>query len=565
MRSLPRSMVVPGSVLALSLVAVLVATCGSRLPREVTLNRPTGESLPIDLTKVNFTDLATGNQLNAAEYMDSHSLNYMVLTFSSQSCSTCMEKAHYLETNLVGHYAQLGPNSNQFELHGVNTDVASARPQVLQNMKLQNLTHINWADTTGAESMMMTYFQPNGKPYGVPLTVMVDRHSILWTIPSDEHIELPDLLRKIGASMGQGNVEVKPTPTPSKKPPVEISALAEEKPGRLAGLTVNACGASTATTAHEVFAEADLKFLVVDKANCAVGSTCDQDRLAVTDFLSTCQGKTCQLMTLGQTLKNGDAACANGVFAGGEKIFATFKEHFNWHYELEFDPGLHLAPLNGPLVMAFDSEGKLVFSKEGTVTKQDLVARWGADQFTHRAEGPAYKIYTTKGERNFSEWRQQAKYSVVQLWGFGCSGCEEELTTWHMPGHLVDWCASRPDFCQIVSVEDSYPADDMPGSVPNYFNTTFLAAVKAKNPIWKPDLMAMDLTPPQADAGHRWFSGWGWGTFGDDPVFGTSGRAVLYDREGKIVDSWVSKADEHGNPPGTEVFEALKKLSTGTH
>lgn len=564
MTLLPRSIVVPGSVLALSLVAILVATCGSRLPREVTLNRPTGEALPIDLTKVNFTELTTGNPINAAAYMDAHQLKYMVLTFGSQSCSSCMEKASYLETNLVGHYAQLGSNANQFELHGVNTDVASARSQVVQTMKLKNLTHINWADTTGTDSMMMTYFQPSGKPYSVPLTVMVNRHSILWTIPSDEHIELPDLLRKIGASMGS-DVEVKPTPTPSQRPPIEISALAEEKPGRLADLAVNACGATASTTAQEILGEADLKFLVVDKNNCAVGSTCDQNRLAVSDFLSTCQGKACQLMTLGQTLKTGDAACANGVLAGGEKIFSTFKEHFNWNYGLEFDPGLHLAPVNGPLVMAFDSDGKLVFSKEGAVTKQELVARWNTDKFAHRAEGPAFRFYTSKGERNFSEWRHQAKYSVVQLWGFGCSGCEEELTTWNKPGHLVDWCASRPDFCQIVSVEDSYPADDLPESVPNYFNTTFLATVKAKDATWNTDLMAMDLTAPQADGGHRWFTGWGWGTFGEDQIFGTSGRAVLYDREGKMVESWVSKADEAGNPPGTEVFELLKKLAGEAH
>ena len=561
---LPRSIVIPSSVFVLSIAAILVATCGARLPQEVTLNRPTGESLPIDLTKVNFTELASGNQVNAADYMDSHNLSSMVLTFSSQSCTTCMEKAHYLETNLVGHPQLLGPNASQFELHGVNTDVASARPTVIQNMKLQNLTHINWADTTGAESMMMTYFQPSGKPYGVPLTVMVSRHAILWTIASDEHIELPDLLKKIAATLGQ-NIEVKPTPVPSKKPAVEISALAEEKPGRLAGLPAQACGAPAATTAQDVLADADLKFLVVDKDNCAAGSTCDLDRLAVTDFLSTCQGKVCQVMTLAQALKAGDAACANGVLAGGDKIFSTFKDHFNWNYALEFDPGLHLAPVKGPLVMAFDSQGKLVFSKEGAVTKQDLVARWNSDQFANRAEGPAYKIYTTKGARNFSEWRHQAKYSVVQLWGFGCSGCEEELTTWHKPNHLVDWCAARPEFCQLVSVEDSYPADDSPGSVPNYFTSTFIPAVKAKSAVWKPDLMAMDMTPPNADAAHRWFSGWAWGTFGDDQIFGTSGRAVLYDREGKMVDSWVSKADEAGNPPGTEVFEALKKLETENH
>jgi hypothetical protein len=77
--------------------------------------------------------------------------------------------------------------------------------------------------------------------------------------------------------------------------------------------------------------------------------------------------------------------------------------------------------------------------------------------------------------------------------------------------------------------------------------------------------MAMDMTPPNADGTHRWFSGWAWGTFGDDQIYGTSGRAVLYDREGKMVSSWVSKRDEAGNPEGTEVFEALKRLETENH
>lgn len=542
-----RKFFIPASVVTIALVTALLANCGARLPREVTLLRPTAESIPVDLSKVNFTELTTGNNVNVADYMDGRGLSYMVLTFSSKTCGICMEKAHFLQTNLVGHYELLGPNSNKFELHGVNTDVESMRPMVLVYNQQQGLSHINWGDKTGADSMMMTYFQPGGRSYSVPLTVMIDRRGILWQIASDATVSPEDVLKKIASTMGT-NVEVKPTPTPTPKVQPAYSALAEEKPGRLKALPAMTCGATTATTAQDLLLDADLKFVVVDRGNCADGSVCDANRQTVLDFASSCQGKVCQVITLGEKVQNGDAACAWGVMTGGKEVFETFATHFNWNYAPVQDAdNIHykLPEVAGPVVLAFDTAGRLVFSKEGAISKAELTSH----DFTTRALGPAYPIQTTKGSITFADVHRNSKYTVVQLFGLGCDGCEKELTEWSKPGNMIDWCAERPEFCQVLSVEDSYPDDDNPASVPNYFNTIFKDKITQKNATWRFDHMAMDADPFGMDGSKRWMFGWSSGQFGE-----AVGRAILYDIEGKVVNTWVST----GNV--TEVFDELKAL-----
>lgn len=552
-----RKLIFPSSVIAVSVAAILVATCGARLPQEVSINRPNADALPIDMTKVNFTELASGNTINVAEYMDTHNLNYLLLTFGSQSCSACMEKARYLQTNLVADsYKLLGDKGKAFELHGVNTDVESSRPMVLKTMLSQHLSHINWADRTDAGSMMMTFFQPEGKLYGVPLTVMVDRFSIKWRVASDEHVTPEEILARVAKTLETDYV-VKPTPTPTIKPQVPWSALAEEQPGRLKALPASRCGAPAAVNVQDVLGEADLKFLVVDKENCADGSICDQDRAAVLDFIGTCSGKVCQLATLGQTVKEGDAACAKGVMAGGNEIFTTFKEHFNWDYPLSFDDnGFTLGAVKGPLVLAFDASGKLVFSKEGAVTKADLAARWSSDQFTNRAVGPAFEFYRATGRDNFSTWRQRSKYSVVQLWKDPCGGCIKELYEWQQPGGLIEWCNQRSEFCQVISVEGSYPADNNPNSVPNYFDTVFAPLMKSKN--LNPADLAVDLLPnvPDDQMPRKWLEGWAAGNFN-----GADARALIYDREAKVRGTWIRSESDTTDP----LFDALKQLWNAEH
>ncbi len=545
-----RPLVFPASVLILALSALGMATCGARLPKEVSLNRPTGSSMPVDLTKVNFVELTTGAEVNVADYMEAHNLQHMLLTFGSQSCSACMEKAHYLETNLVGHYELLGEGGNKFEVRGINTDKERSRPTVIQNMKTQGLTHIKWGDGSDEKSAMMEFFQPSGMPYSVPLTVMIDRKGIQWRIPSTESVSPEAIVNRIAATLGADAIPVasqKPTPS---KPPVVWSALAEEKPGRLKALPINDCAGNALASAQDILGEAGLKFLVVDRGNCTDGSVCDQNRAVVQEFLTSCQSKTCKLMTIGQTVKTGDASCSKGVLAGGKELFDTFEDLFTWNYPVIYDDNLGTVfgkKLGDSLVFVFDHEGKIVFSKEGSVSKAELEARWSLDQFSNRHKGPAFDLYLKQGTKNFSDWRQQAKYSMVTFWDPMCSGCVDELDEWHHPGGMLEFCRTNPDFCQTLSVNPGYPEDNNPASVANYFNSVLVPYAQGRN--WDLNL-AMDMEPlPTGAVSHRWFDGGGvWARFAD-----FQNRTLLYDREGKVLQSWVSKK-------GPEPLDALKKL-----
>lgn len=190
------------SLWAAGLIGFMVA-CAAKLPTEVTLKRPLGEAKPFNSDAVLLQRLDDETSISIGQYMRDHKLKYMVLTFGSQGCAVCMQKARYLQTNLVNDsYSLLGEAASEvIQLVGVITDPPGSRSDVLSLVDNEGLTHVTWWDP--GHVVMMDYFQPEGRQFSVPLTVMVSQTEILWTVPSWQTVTGPELIKSIRRLFGQ--------------------------------------------------------------------------------------------------------------------------------------------------------------------------------------------------------------------------------------------------------------------------------------------------------------------------------------------------------------------------
>jgi hypothetical protein len=528
------------ALLLLSLSVLFLSNCAEKLPREVSVNRPIAKGEPLDIDKIFLTDLSSGEAVNLGEYMRSKNLTHMVLTFGSRSCGACLEKASYLEANLVGNSQALGPNADTFELRGVNVDPDASRGLVQEMVSQFQLTHIAWSDPTKAT--MMTYFQPPKTEFGVPLTVMISRTSLLWRVGSKESLTAEDLLRKIAATLGENVTPVLP-PVIVPPPPINYSILADERPDRLSALPVLACENNGLVNADDVFGISDLKFIVLDRGTCGLGTTCRNNLKIIEEFMPICSGKNCKVMALATDHPDISETCDRKVRKGGKELLDVFADHFNWRYKGVGSPR-SLPQVAGPIVLAFDGKGRLVFSHEGPLEASQLEKRWTTDSFTDRARGPDFRMFDGKAETSFGVWRQKSDYSFAVFWDPDCESCQDEINLWHQPGNLLDYCKNDPDFCQVMSVETgAYYAG---GSFEDY--VSFLVMEYMDVRAWTIPLFVEPLPP---DNEYRWFQNSIQSKF-MSPV----NRSVVYDREGKVRATW-----EKGTV-GPDALETIKTLKS---
>lgn len=579
-----KSYVIKLALAGLALSASLTG-CASKLPRDVKDNTPDSVAEPLDFELVEFADLRTGETINLKSYMDEQGRDFLLLTFGAQFCSACSDKGRHLVADVIGkHPLYLTDVAKRFEIVGINTDQYPDR----LGSYLTNFPFMQWSDPAPTpadpEMAMLRFFMPAGNKFKVPLTVMVSRRGIEWRIMPDEQIAMAEMMERVEFTLGltgggpddggdagdAGDADDGDGDGDDGDGDGgdggESSPLGIPGPGRLKSVDVVTCAGATKTL-HDVLGAAKYRFVQVTKGAC--DATCQANALKLKNLPAACQtrGSTCAVASL-TSATPARAECDSGLAAkGGEAFFDVFKTHFNWDDPRVLDPDTALArfehELTGPLVLGFDGDGKLVYSKEGALSANDLASAMGAADFGAVARGPDFRLYDqATSEFGFADMRRKAAFTVVTAFGSMCSSCILELKHWSEPGQLVDFCAARPDDCQVRALETGeLPAgqtlaqyhEGILNGTPGFdgFAALGIRASLVLDPLPK------YLPPDFTDNLDRFFEGYLIAN-SPNPEWWGDPRTVIFDREGKVVAQFKSET-----PPAGEddpVFKKLKAL-----
>lgn len=549
------------------LFSVALMTCAAKLPQEVTVKRPLAEAKPFDASAITLKRLSDEAPVSLAKYMTDNNLKYLVLTFGSQGCAVCMQKARYLQTNLVqNNYKLLGSAAKDVvELLGVITDPIESRNDVLSLIGQEGLSHVELWDP--GHDVMMKFFQPEGRSFSVPLTVMVSKDEILWRVPSWEAIDGPTLIKKIGATLG---VDANPPPVNPDPPDggVAQSLLATEISNRFDEVRLSSCGDRSEVNLGNLLPHESSNYrgVLLTAKSCPDDPSCSDARSALKSWQEECHsrwGKTCVVKEIvtDQSLCDGQ----DDKLIGGKEFFSVFSDHFNWSYTpIEMAPGRWKLPdTSGPLSLIFDAHGRLVFSREGSIGSS-LRDRMDSDELANREIGPDFPVWLSQQssaaqnlsvksglQSTFSNLRQSSKYTLVVFWNTWCGSCFEELEDLHRRvDSAYNFCRQDPQFCKVVALETGRsesglePSSYLSGLING--NEDFEGWLKNG---WTMPLAVEDFPLQDGKAPLGWYDGWFRARFGSKEP-----RNVLYDREGKVVGAWLGLPGEHGPE------RALKKL-----
>lgn len=566
--------------------ASYLSGCGSRLPRDINIKRPVAsgseDSTRIDLNMVEFTDIETGAAVNAGTWMDDLKTDFILLTFGSRACSACNKKARAIRDNYLSsdQFSLVGMES-RLAIVGVNTD-ADSISLTQRFVKSEGFSFIRWSDPRGTK--MLKWFMPEGRSYGVPLTVMINRHGvILWAYTNDSSATVPEMMERARTTI-DSNALPAPTPDPGvpdseepilvKLPPV----LAYEGTHRMREVMVSTCGINRGST-KPLEALLPLTYVAtffhIERDVC--GANCSKNRLLlqrkVDSFLTADIGAgflyagqvpvDCETQNTEPNKKSKIQSAS-----GGRDFFEVFASHFDWNHAVtdQGDGRLAIAPLAPELTLAFDRGGKLLFSAEGLLdeARVDSFLRsiWIPGTGKSKpdfARGPAWNFHglmagqTTGGAVDFSEWRNLSQFTIVNAFGESCSSCMAELKHWSRSGGLFDVCEKSPGFCTVGVVENGLPesAFSKPGSIDSRALDTYLNGIFGTlvgRGISAPFIM-LDPYSPENDGGQgylkRFFDGY---LSARNPEFGFDFRTIVSDREGKILGVFkaVPPEDSHG-------------------
>lgn len=581
-----------------STAALLLFGCGSRLPSEINIKRPVADgsqdATRIDLNLIDFTDIETGATVNAGAWMDQQKTSFMLLTFGSRACSACNKKARLIRDHYLSNDKNfLSGMESRLAIVGVNTD-SDSLSLTQRFIRSEGFDFIRWSDPRG--SKMLQWFMPGGRSYGVPLTVMVSRQGILWAYTNDSTATVAEIMARARATVegdasphdpddgddggddGDGNDPHEPNPV--ALPP----ALAFEGADRMRDVMVSTCGVNRGVQQRlDVVQPLSYvaTFFHVEREAC--GEICRNNRAILQRKVeSVLTGDVgAGFLYVGQApvdcLKikpDENEKSRIQSLAGGAEFFDAFATHFDWNHEvLETNGGaLSVAPLAPAITLAFSRDGKLLFSAEGAIDEARLDgflrSIWipgTGKQAPAFARGPAWNFHglpqgqTQGGLVDFSEWRNHATYSVINVFGESCSSCMAELKHWSRPGGMFDLCNKNPDFCIVGTVENGLPdsAYVAPGPVDIKEMDTYLGriseALNARG-VSAPIIM-LDPYSPENDSGRgylkRFFDGY---LSAKNPEMGFDFRTMVSDREGKILGVFKATPPDAGKVDHVEEF-----------
>ena len=448
---------------------VITVACASKLDRELTDKKPKGGAVgtAIDTSQMFFRDIQSGKSFSILEYMERNNKDSLLLIFGSQDCVSCGQKAAKLQNHYISKHALYeSPGADKFEIIGVNTDRISKR--LLKYVG--DYPFIRWSDPAGLS--MLDHFMPKGKTFSVPLTVLLTRESKLWTLMPDDMTTPLEMMNRVALSLGlseqypavadqadespprQGGAE-QPLPPPLG---VGVDLMWPHKE-RLLSVKVNTC-AREEKSIGELSGESDLIFVQSVIGSC--DEYCQENLVSLMQAHGLCanQGLQCRALTLAtDSLRRSD--CESGmVYQGGSEFFDKFETFFNWDMPLyeEMDPPYRILfeedLRQTPILMAFNKHGEVVFKSRKTISPAQIASV--AAHIDDVVTGFGFEVHDGEEKQSLSRYLRRAKFTIANVFGIECHSCIEEIKHWHENGQLYDFCAARPDECQVLLVETGW-------------------------------------------------------------------------------------------------------------
>ena len=575
---------------AAALYLVFSAGCASQLKPYKKVNTPTGSGVEqeLDLSSIFFNDIHSNARFSVLDYMNQNGKEHLLLMFGSKGCSACNLKNEEFKKNVIGqHNLFLDQAGKTFDLIGVNTDVEA--PERMRAY-LTNFDFIRWSDPKGLS--MIANFIPPGRTFGVPVTILLNKKGVMFRLLNDEKATPEQIMARVeqaisgsaptddGGNDGDDNNDTggddgSVTPIPV----VPATDLAFVGPGRFKKIDLKTCSGDSENL-DRVLGQSDFRIVHVAKDSCAAG--CAANVAQVKAVASTICGeagavegtKKCSVAALqtGSATLDANSCAAGFAYRGGEKFFEVFESHFNWNYPVfedptDFEPRFGKT-FDGPITMVFRRDGTLVWSAEGQLAPAALSTALKTSGFgLEVVKGPDFPVYTSeKVVKNFSEIRRQSKLTVVVSTlifdTIGCGSCEIELAHWSKPGGFLDFCAARPNDCQIMlfdfrDVKGLVPISGFydlikNGGVDPEFNVPIkgLTERNIRVPLY------LDPLPHSNPDGSINFSRYYEGYLkAASRELGQVGRIAIYNTEGRILSIHASGQDIE---PTDDIFDFVK-------
>lgn len=581
---------------------VFLSSCGSRLPVDIEIKRPVAEPVEkVDLGLIEFTEIESGATVNVGDWMRSQGINHLLLTFGSKSCSACNKKARELRDRFLNQdqMALVGAPSS-LALIGVNTDSGSLQ-LTRRFVSDENFQFIKWSDPRG--DLMVKWFLPAGRYYGVPLTVMLNREGILWRYTNESPVTVEEIVARAitaagsdanngGSGDGGGGGQPDPVDPPTPVDPVVSlpPALAFPGPERMRDVMVANCvdprfhssQPSSGRLSELLPLNHRVTFIHVERNSC--GDVCLENREILARKVSNAVNNALAgelaagfLFADQVSVLCPDAATTQSeisYFGGGDDFFSVFSSHFDWDNGVieTSDGGLRINPISEAITLGFNASGELVYSNEGAIDERHLTDFIRSLVFSRIVRpssrfvsGPLWNWFgmqngsTDAGSVTFDVTRSRSKYSIINIFGESCGSCLAEMNHWSRPRGLFDVCADDPDFCQVISLENGLPdvAFNGPGAIDPMEMQLYLQQLRERMSASGISLpfLALDPYSPVNDDGFgylkRFFDGY---LSARNPELGFDFRSVIYDREGKILGVFRATPPEAGHEDHVEEF-----------
>jgi len=510
---------------------------------------------PLDLNLVHYEDLETGVAVNLAQYMRANQLKHLLLVFGSVQCSGCNEKALQLSRlYLPNHRLFVAPEHADFDLIGINVDIATARRQFDRiwyddALRLERgYDFVRWHDQ---DKSLETYFLGRGDKLAIPFMALISAEGIVKRYQADEHWQMDAVLADV-LQLVSGQSGTLPEP-PVIKPPVPYTPPGIQRwqipiADRFADLPIRNCAADTeALKPEEVLATGNYRIVQLFDGDC--DAVCRANKKMIASAVDRCPvAQGCQELSL-EVLAKGEGCLSEASHGIAKDVWQTFSTVLNWdadHYPpLQNEWGLpeSLPPLQGPMVLGFLPTGQLKFAVDGVLREKEISALFSPAK---PATGANFSIYAARNASeapratSFREVASAATYTVLSMYSLGCAACEETLEQWSdasneaSPLHV---CRESPEFCQ-VQVLEKMPPDAMMTSPAGMHALVAerLYPLGVRLPIMiSTELLYEDFS--------RFYEGYLEVLFPE--LFGQS-AAIIYDREGKIVARFIGSDQTNG-------------------